>query len=266
MVPGFKGPRVRMALVVLVLVAACETPPANEFTPVLVVHGLLHVGTTADLTVHVNRTYRIDEEYGWDFGASIELTWRGIVSRPVDDYLDRHYDFRPSFPVRPGDTFEIMVAHSGYDTVLGRTVVPDTFHILYPRNGDTVSLYDSLGWTRSRAAAGYYFAIQRVWQGSLTSIDVVLGNDSAGQGIEYDSTRVNIPSMAYYYGDEPGWKTLTIYAVDRNYYDWMRLEAVGGQNGTPPESTYLVGGQGVFGAAALDSVRFYFTNDTAGRR
>jgi hypothetical protein len=142
-------------------------------------------------------------------------------------------------------------------------VVPDTFRFLYPQDGDTVTLSDSLGWTRSRTAAGYYFSVLTDYNGESSMYDVVIGNDSTGQG--YDSTKVHFPGLFFYYGDKPGWKTLAVYAVDSNYFDWMRLVGYGGGGGTPPETTHLTGGLGVFGSAAVETLRFYLRTDTTSR-
>jgi hypothetical protein len=243
------------------LLAACEVTPSEQFTPQLVVHGQLQVGNTGSLYVQVNRTYRIGDSYDWRFGDPSIVVFHGRDSvRPRSQDGDEHGLFYPVLDVHPGDTFEIMVAESLFDTVRGRTVVPDTFHMLYPNDGDTVTLYDSLGWTRSRTAAGYYFSIPREVNGEMTWYDIVIANDSVGS--DYDSTKVHIPSMFFYYGDSSGWKTLTVYAVDSNYYDWMRLVGYGAGGGTPPETTRLTGGLGVFGSSAVGTLRIYLTADT----
>jgi hypothetical protein len=243
------------------VLAACEVVPSEQFTPQLVVHGQLQVGSTNGLYVGVNRTYRIGEQYDWGFGHPEILVCRGSdTTRPYERNADAHFNFYPRLAVSPGDTFDIVVAEPGFDTVRGRTVVPDTFRFLYPQDGDTVTLSDSLGWTRSRTAAGYYFSLISDQSGESTIFDIVVGNDSTGQG--YDSTRVHFPGLFFYYGDKPGWKTLAVYAVDSNYFDWMRLVGFGGGGGTPPETTYLTGGLGVFGSAAVETLRFYLKTDT----
>jgi len=257
-------PRVKAAaglgLCLGLLLIACEVVPSEQFTPQLVVHGQVQVGTTDGLYVQVNRTYRTGEQYNWSFGdPSVVISHGTDTIRPHEQTGDEHNHFQPTLPVRPGDTFAIVVAEQGFDTVRGQTVVPDTFRILYPRNGDTVTLYDSLGWTRSRNAAGYCFSVPYEQQNG-TFYDVVVGNDSTGPG--YDSTRVHIPSMLFYYGDSTGWKLLVVYAVDSNYYDWMRLVGYGGGGGAPPETTHLAGGLGVFGSAAVETLHFYLKTDT----
>ncbi|MCX6841994.1 MAG: DUF4249 family protein [candidate division WOR-3 bacterium] len=249
----------------LVLVA-CEVVPSEQFTPQLVVHGQLQVGSTDGLYVQVNRTYKTGESYDWYFGDPSIVIWHGLnFTGPTvwNTGDDAHFGFYPRLAVSPGDTFDIVVAEQGFDTVRGRTVVPDTFRFLYPRDGDTVTLSDSLGWTRSRTAAGYYFSILTDYNGELSMYDVVIGNDSTGQG--YDSTKVHFPRLFFYYGDKPGWKTLAVYAVDSNYFDWMRLVGYGAGGGTPPETTYLTGGLGVFGSAAVETLSFYLKTDTTSR-
>jgi hypothetical protein len=242
----------------VLLLAACEVTPSEQFTPQLVVHGQLQVGSTNGLFVQVNHTYRPGESYDWNFsGPNIYVSNSVATTRPVGRSGDEHNFFQPVLPVRPGDTFTILVTDFGFDTVRGSTVVPDTFHMLYPQNGDTVTLYDSLGWTRSRTAAGYYFSVEDV---NDEFYDFVISNDSTGPN--YDSTKVGIPSMFLYYGTKPGWKLLVVSAVDSNYYDWMRLVGYGAGGGTPPETTHLTGGLGVFGSAAVETLHFYLAADT----
>jgi hypothetical protein len=262
---GSLGHWITGSLCLFLLLAACEVVPSEQFTPQLVVHGQLQVGNTDSLYVQVNRTYRTGETYDRDFGEPVILISRGSdTTRPTAWEADAHFHFRPSLSVRRGDTFNITVAESAFDTVRGRTVVPDTFRFLYPRNGDTVTLLDSLGWSRSRTAAGYYFPLLRVESGESTSFTVVIGNDSMDES--YDSMRVHFPRMFFYYGDAPGWKSLVVYAVDSNYYDWMRLVGYGSGGGAPPETTHLTGGLGVFGSAAVETLSFYLKTDTTFRR
>jgi hypothetical protein len=247
------------------LISACDVTPSEQFTPQLVVHGQLQVGSTDNLRVLVNRTYKIGDPYDWSFGnPKVTVSHGYYLTRPQNRIYDVNYTFEPTLSVRPGDTFDIVVAEPAFDTVRGRTVVPDTFRFLYPRDGDTVTLYDSLGWTRSRTAAGYTFSVLDYQNGDTSSYDVVIGNDSSGS--EYDSTRVQIPSLFFYYRQKPGWHTLTVYALDSNYYDWIRLVGFGGGGGTPPETTRLVGGLGVFGSAAVETLRLYLREDTASRQ
>jgi len=247
------------------VLAACEVVPSEQFTPRMVIHGQLRVGDTDSLRVIVNRTYTIDEPHNWEFPDAHISIWRGDdTTRPMERQSGDVYDaFYPRLAVRPGDTFSILVTKDGFDTVSGRTVVPDTFHFLYPQQGDTVTPYDSLGWARSRTAAGYYFTYIQIEDGDTSSWTIAIGNDSLSGVRPYDSTRVNIPSMLFYYGSDPGWKKLTVYAVDSNYYDWVRMGGFGFGGATPAETTRLTGGLGVLGSAAVETLGFYLKMGTA---
>jgi hypothetical protein len=254
-----------LSLCLSLLLMACEKTQSELFQPRLVIHGQIQLGNTDSLYVQVNRTYLIDELYNWGFGDPGILVSHGSdTTRPFGRDRSEHNLFQPRLNVNPGDTFDIVVTEPGFDTVRGRTVVPDTFRFLYPRNGDTVTLADSLGWTRSRMAAGYCFTVLSIDNEDSTYYDVVVGNDSTGP--DYDSTKVHFPGMFFYYGTAPGWETLVVYALDTNYYDWMRLVGFGPGGGTPPETTHLTGGLGVFGAAAVETLSFYWTADTTFRR
>jgi hypothetical protein len=184
-------------------------------------------------------------------------TW-SIQWKDRDWYMVQ--ESRPdSLAIGPRDTFGIVVAKDGFDTVRGRTVVPDTFSILFPREGDTVSMSDSMVWTRSRTCAGYYMSFRQVEGQDTFYFDMAVSNDSLGPN--YDSLRVRMPQMLFLYREPAGPYTIRIYALDTNYFDWVSAGGFGPGAGGG-ETTHVQGGLGVFGSAVERSVAVYVRPDT----
>jgi hypothetical protein len=247
-----------MALGVILLLTTCERQQHEEFKPQLMVHCMLLAGTP-DLAVSVNRTYRIDEPFDTAFPGANMVVWRGQDTWQLAhwhrDYYYRRLDSGQA--IAPHDTFHIRVAKEGFDTVYGRTVVPDTFTILYPAWNETVTLTDSMGWTRSRGAQGYYMSLERRQGNQDFFLEFAIPNDSFDPG--YDSTRVNIQQMLFLYGGR-NYQLLTVYAADSNYYDWVSGGGFGA--GGSGRTSHLVGGVGVFGSGCVRSVSVYYEPDT----
>jgi hypothetical protein len=85
-------------------------------------------------------------------------------------------------------------------------------------------------------------------------------NDTSGNN--FDSLVFRLRQMVFLYLYEPGVHTLRVYALDTNYYDWVKVGGFGSATG---ETARLSGGIGVFGSGVGDSVRVYIRADTAGR-
>gem|GEM_PF-678068 len=244
----------------LLLGAGCEKTQSELFKPQLVVHGLVRAGYLG-LQVNINRSYAIDEPFDTMFPGASGLVWRGTDTWSlVNDERDVYVPREPGPLPASGDTFGIRVARDGLDTVYGRTVVPDSFRILFPRDGDTVSLNDSMVWTRSRNCAGYYMSIVLIERRDTSFFDLAIPNDtSAGN---YDTLVFRLPQMFFLYQFEQGIHTLRLYALDTNYFDWVSAGGFGFGGGG--DTTRLVGGLGVFGSAVVESLTVYVRVDTSG--
>jgi len=249
-----------MACGLWLLLAACEVSPSEQFTPKLVVHGLVRVGLPV-VQANINRTYAIDEPFDTMFPGVSGVVWRGSDTWPLanstrDVYSTPELEPWPAF----GDTLGIRIAKDGFDTVYGHTVVPDSFRILFPRAGDTVSINDSMVWTRSCNCAGYYMSLQSVDRGDTFYYSLAVPNDTSGNN--FDSLAFTLPQMVFLYQFEPGKHTLRVYALDTNYFDWVSAGGFGPGTNTG-ETTYLSGGIGVFGSGVGESVEVYVKTDTA---
>jgi hypothetical protein len=251
------------SLCLVLLLAACEVTPSEQFKPQLVVEGLVRAGYPV-VQVSINRTYRMDEPFDTIFPGADGVIWHWPYTRPLANTTRDFYSTGVPHPgPAPGDTFGIRVAKDGFDTVYGQTVVPDSFRLLFPLGGDTVSINDSMVWTRSRSCAGYYMSLRSVDQGDTFYYSLAIPNDTTGNNL--DSLRFKFPQMVFLYQFKPGIHTLRVYALDTNYFDWVSAGGFGFGSGTG-ETTHLSGGLGVFGSMVGESVKVVVRTDTGFRR
>jgi len=243
------------------ILAACEATPSAQLTPRLVVHGLVLAGSDS-VQVNVNRSYAIDEPFDSVFPDVNGVVWRGSDTWPL---IHGHRDVYATRGLHPwtasGDTFGIRVARDGFDTVYGQAVVPDSFRILFPRDGDTVTMSDSMVWLRSRNCAGYYMSFCSIERRDTFYYNIAIPNDTSGDNS--DSLVFRLRQMVFLYLFEPGRHTLRVFAIDTNYFDWVRAGGFG-PGSEAGDATRPAGGLGVFGAGVGESVAVYVAADTVG--
>lgn len=250
---------------VLLLTVGCEQPPGVKFKPQLVLHCLLQTGSLPR-QARVNRSYRLQEPFDSVFpGASVQIRSKNATWNL--SYLVSHmYQSAESVVVNEGDTFHIVVAHPEFDTVTGRTVVPGGFTIQFPCPGDTVSMSDSMVWTRSTNCRGYFMSFRQIVPQDTFYIDFLIPNDSFSPN--YDTTRVKLPRMFFLYlvapppDSPPKPCTLHLWALDTNYYIWSAAGGLVAGGQTVQDSCRLQGGLGVFGSAVERFVPVFVRADT----
>ncbi|MCL6465721.1 MAG: DUF4249 family protein [candidate division WOR-3 bacterium] len=250
----------------VLLFLACETPPGEKFEPRMCIHCLLHNGI-APVRAKVNRSYKVNEPYNPIFLNASARVWSRNGAWQLFYVNEDLYQTQEAVFVNEGDTFYIAVTHPDFDTVTGRTVVPGGFEINFPRPGDTVSINDSMVWTRSQHCRGYYMAFHRIEFGDTFYIDLLVPNDSFAPN--YDSTRVKVARMFFLYlvapppDSPPKPCTLHLWALDTNYFNWVAAGGLVAGGQSVPESTHLWGGLGVFGSAVERAVPVFVRSDTA---
>jgi hypothetical protein len=149
--------------------------------------------------------------------------------------------------ILPGDTFRLQVSAFGFDTVFGRTVVPDSFSVIAPRDLERVHVSDSIVWTRSASCRGYFFAYAPDLSGWPCEpwFEFSVPNDSlAGR----------LP-LFFFTGQYYRRFMLYVMALDSNYFDWARGTVEKMQPELRQQESRLVGGVGVFGSAYGCSLR-----------
>jgi hypothetical protein len=254
-------PRALLLSAFALLAVSCEVSPSERYKPVLNVHCMLVCGDTYP-EVWVNRTYAIDETESERLEDVAVWLWRAgdTWDFQAGEY---HSQYRGKDRVRvtPGDTFGLMVTHPEFDTVRGRTVMPDTFSILAPRSGDTVRLNDSIVLTRSRSCRGYFMAARYFLGRDTIWFYRALPNESL-PALGYDSLLVRLPT-ALFTGEQEGPYTFRVAALDSSYFDWVSNGIASPSEQYTTLSAGITGGVGVFGAAAICSVRFYLKKDSS---
>jgi hypothetical protein len=253
-------PAFALAGPVLLAFSACELSPAELFEPELNIHCLLITGQN-EATAFVDRTYAIDDPYVETFPDASVSIWKGPDTwslLPEFGCCYMNYRFTPP---APRDSYGIMVTHVDFDTVLGSTIVPDTFSFLHPKPGDTIDQNDSLVWSRSRSCSGYYMSMEQVIDSDTFFYTIVVPNESI-PGWPYDSLTERFPLVFLQYREE-GPCTLRLCALDQNYFDWMSGGGQGFGGGSDLLSAGITGGVGVFGAAVQREVAVYFRPDTS---
>ena len=253
--------RLLVSLLLLALFVGCEVVPGEDFTPVQNVHGFVYHDPNAAeqvFAVNVNRTYSIYEEpESLVTDASVRVEWSDTIRQLPHSERDLYRVELPGRLVMPGDTVRIDVARPGFDPVLALTVMPDTFAIRWPRAGDTVTVRDSLVWTRNDGIAGWFISLTMVDSiGREPMIEFVFPNDTIAPGFPL-----------YFLARAPdGDYELAILSLDRNYYNWAS-RGFGGPGGFNTSDSFdLVGGVGVFGSGMLRTARFCFRCDTTDTR
>ncbi len=254
-----------LALLLLLSLAGCPFPGDTEFQPQLVLHCLLRTGTSP-VRAKVNHNYKIDQPFDSVFADA-----RIVITSRAGQWSFNHiagdsYTTTVPVPVQSGDTYQIVVTHPDYDTIRATTVVPGPFTITYPRPGDTVSINDSMVWTRSQGANGYYMAFREPSARDTFYWDILIPNDSFGEF--YDPHFVRIPAMFFLYtmmpppDSPPRACTLRLWALDTNYYYWIDEGRIAGDGESLRSRSRIFGGLGVFGSAVAEELPIFVRSDT----
>jgi len=251
-------------LVVSLLLAACEKPAGETFKPVLNVHCLLishGASTYGRVEVEVDRTYAVSETAMQVDLDSVDVRlWRNSELRSYG-FSGWHgyttHESKRECRILPGDTFRLQVSALGFDTVFGRSVVPDSFSVLAPRDCAFVHVTDSIVWTRSPNCAGYFFSYaEYYWMPENPWFEFKVPNDSlAGR----------LP-MFFFTGQYYRRFMLYVMALDSNYFDWARGIAENMQPDQRQQESRLTGGVGVFGSAYACSLQVVVLPDSPQRQ
>lgn len=269
---GLRASLVSLAAVLGILLAAgCDKPLSREFQAVLNVQALLKQGAqrSTDLPVFVNRTYSVFEEPEPSLDGAQVLMWNRrwadtlrFEQRQSGEFVAYFCTTMATVPVVSGDTCWLQVVHPEFDTVSARTIVPDTFRILYPLTGDTVSDGDSLVFWRSRNAAGYLISYEYRFAGDTWQGWIAFANESI-PGLPYDSLVMRLP-MVWLRTVEPELPyELVVAALDSNYFEWAGGSTQNPRRDREVFSAGIAGGVGVFGSIYEQACTVYVRQDSA---
>ena len=218
--------------VLVILCVACENNPTEEYEPQLNVVGILNSMEQVQ-HVLVDQTYPLDEQSGQLIDdALVVLSGNGFIDTLVFSYSNYRYWSRP-FGIAPLDTYRLMVAKEGFDTITAMTTVPGYFTILYPWYSDTVTLQDTMVIGRSTNAAVY----------SCSFVEII-SNLSFFFWYEPDplDSLIRIPIGEYLGSALPGRYAITAVACDSNVYEYYFVED------DSIRQAGVTGGVGLFGS------------------
>jgi hypothetical protein len=220
-------------------------------------------------SIIVRRTARLDEYVSGPAlsirGAIVVVTGNGIADtlKEMQGFPGYYTSVRnPRNIIKPRQAYDLFVQTPDGRTVTASTTVPDTFHIIGKENFPRILHYRQglymIDWTSSNNYSDYITSVTSLDLSNLDPIPSDFGNrdnenkpSRTSYGFNYiDNTHTEIPWFTFnYYGEN----ALSIEAIDKNYYDFIRQLNGGGTD--IKEMKYNVnGGLGVFGSAALDSL------------
>lgn len=253
--------------------AGCSEPAGNNtYSDQLVVNAYL-VGNEPIDSIFVQRTGRVTELYTDESAAVtnavVVITGNNFVDTLVQDpgmhgmYASRHKERL----VRPGASYSLSVRVPGYDDVSGTTSVPDTFSVTnsgaFPRTTryTPAAAPFSVAWNDSRLFEDYLVVVR--------SLDLTQGqipksftNDQVPDRtqIGFFLKDAHASEISWLYFNYYGKTEITVVAVDKNYFDYMK-QAMAGQGASDiREIRYnLTGALGVFGAETVANNRIEMT-------
>lgn len=203
--------------------------------------------------VIVDRTYSMDEPAKYDLQDVF-----GYISGPgiVDTLVHiREKLFRVKNPifVQPESIYSLYLEAHGIKPLTGHTRVPGRFKIISPLPDDTITLSDSLVFTKSRFEAGYYLCC-RTKEAEYYSVERMHPPQFT------NDTILKFPvEQFYHYITQPGYYQFYVIACDTNYFNYRNHWEDNGQNAPPKYG--IENGIGFFGSTWVESVNVYVKVD-----
>ncbi|HEX7319508.1 MAG TPA: DUF4249 family protein [bacterium] len=230
------------------IMISCGHQADENFENMLNITGV--VRNEADhIELTVNRTYNMDEPANSEMDSAIVMLFNNDYS---DTFIGQYAGYGGFFwidtvPVNAGDTYNLMIAADGYDTVYGQTTVPDDYQIIYPLSGDTMTLLDTLLFTVGKGIEdyqiecwveeyerGFYYYFPNFENDSIIGFPVFVFSDFVQQ---FDTTTLF---------------TFMVIGYDSNYYNYHYF-----YDSDDPPQCGVSGGIGLFGSAWVRSVDVY---------
>lgn len=240
MLPLYRVGSLSFILAVVFFIACPKTHDA-DFQSQLNVFGVMR----SDLGVQqliIDRTYVMEDTTGYDL-QNVIATMSG------DTFCDTLHLKSVNgvgiftgyfYPVEPQQTYKIMVAADGLDTLRGETTVPGAFTFIFPQSGDTVFPDDTILIKKSLSGKVYEF---QLFQNDTIPFSYMSFPDFL------PDTLFRFPASELYFGE--GYNRMQIAAYDSNFFNYQYSSNEYPQCG-------VRGGLGAFCSAYVNSVEFYF--------
>jgi sulfur relay (sulfurtransferase) DsrF/TusC family protein len=228
-----------IAILAALITLSCEQTAVDVYDPVLNIYCVLE----GDKQVHevlVDRSYKMDEpDMLFVDDAMVVLSGCGETDTLLFADSSCTY-FSDPITIQAGSTYTLTVTKEGFDTLLGTTTIPDRFDILFPHDGDTLTLLDTLSFVRDTVTFLFTISVPEVF---FTYMAAWFDTDSI----------IGVPLYALF--DDPpvasGYNYLKITAYDTSFCDYFfwekdSLMQQGVENGV-----------GLMGSAWVESVEVY---------
>jgi len=234
---------------ILILSVACDDEISESYESQFNVYAVLRNDKVMQ-EVTVDRTYLMEEpsELYVDDALVILSGAHYADTLVFSDSLLR-YVTSDTFTLLPLEIYRLSVAKEGFDTLSAETRIPGDFDFIWPSEGDTMILMDSIVFRKNVGVSIYfcYFrgVISNTWYttGTFTYEPVV------------SDTLVKIPLYDHFSDYPSGMYTITFSALDSNFYEYYTeseddLIQAGVENGV-----------GLFGSALVDSIVNYIITE-----
>lgn len=223
---------------------ACDVASINEHEPQFNVYTVL-INQSPYTEVFVDRTYDIDElSEPYVDDAFVTLSTNTTVDTMLLDTLFGSGKYTKwNMTIQPGTTYYLEVSKQGFDTLFGMTTVPEEFQFIN-MPGDTITLEDTVIFSRSDGAIVYYILFDRFGRRDA----LWLKPDTLDSLIKI--------RVGDHIGDLPeGLCDITITAFNPNYYKY---------HFEPDDSLMqagVTGGLGLCGSAWYETILVYLDTE-----
>ena len=239
----------KIFFLLLTLSVACDNEISEPYEPQFNVYAVLRNDKVIQ-EVTVDRTYLMEEpsELYIDDALVVLSNAHNVDTLIFSDSLLR-YTTSDTFSLSPLEIYRLSVAKEGFETLFAETRIPGGFDFIWPPEGDTMTLMDSIVF-RKNIGVSIYFCyfwgfISDTWYttGTFTYEPVA------------SETLVKIPLYDHFSDYPSGIYTITFSALDSNFYEYYNasdndLVQAGVENGV-----------GLFGSASVDSIVNYIVTE-----
>lgn len=236
--------RLFWTLAIICVLVFCEKKSNFEFELQLNVVCILRNDELYPYAI-INRAYGMDELAEYDLqDASVYISGPNIVDTLI--YAFNSY-FRSTKPIyiQAESTYHILVQAPGFEPVTGKTKIPGKFRIISPNWLDTMSITDTIKFTKSKGGAIYYVFCDAEHIGGYAWWVYL-------PGITSDTImNVAISQFQEEYISSSGFYLFTVFVHDSNYFNYEF------HWGSDYPCYGIENGIGFFGSAWAESLKVY---------
>jgi len=230
----------------LILFIACARDLSEEYASKFNVYSILRNDVITQKVI-VDRIYKMDEPSApYVSDALIILSSDNLIDTLKFSNADSCYVTNDTFALQPLNSYRLSVIKEDFDTLFAKTRLPDSFEIIVPHNGDTLTILDTIIFKKSTGAAFYKFSIN--FSDSLWIIHDWLKPDTL-------DSLIKIYCGDYFGYYEGGNCLIKISACDSNYYKYVYLFFEEYEDSLLQAG--VEGGVGLLGSAWVESVSFF---------